>query len=723
MKNKLFLLLLAFGFLAQSQTNLDSLWKVWNNTNKHDTVRLKALNTFIVEGTLYSNPDSALKLSDISFNYAKKKGLKYNMAKAHNLIGSANIYLGNLNDALKNFEGSLELMEEIKNKEGIANALNNIGSVYMEQGNLMMAIKIFTKTLKIRESIGDRVGQAAALINIGSIYRDKRDNKKSIEYYLQCLDLLKTTDDKRYLATVYGYLANGYLDEGAFETARDYLNRSLQLEKELGNELGIASCYGTFGLIASDEARLAAMQENNERAVKLRLEAIDFYSKCLEMDERMKDLKGVGVWKINMAECYFSLGQYQKALILAKEGLKLAEEVNSAIHIKNGYQTLYEIYKKTGDAKNALQMHEIFVNIKDTLYSRENQNEIVRQEVQYNFEKKNLADSLAFAKEKEVSRLAHEAQLDKEKNQKYILYGGLTFALLLGIISFRGYQRKKKDNQLIILQKQEVEVQKSLLEAKNNEILDSINYAKRIQDAILPPLRVVKKHLPQSNILYKPKDIVAGDFYWLEHIGDVVLFAAADCTGHGVPGAMVSVVCHNALNRAVREFGIINPAQILNKTRELVIEQFEKSDAEVKDGMDISLCALNVKTNFLSWAGANNPLWIIRHTAESIPAGFSIIEVKGDKQPIGKFAHNKPFTNHEVQLKAQDTIYIFTDGYQDQFGGEKGKKFKASKLKELLVSLKGESLDEQFNRLNATIESWKGKLEQVDDICIIGVRV
>jgi serine phosphatase RsbU (regulator of sigma subunit) len=266
----------------------------------------------------------------------------------------------------------------------------------------------------------------------------------------------------------------------------------------------------------------------------------------------------------------------------------------------------------------------------------------------------------------------------------------------------------------------EIEAQKNKLQEKNKEITDSITYAKRIQSAILPQPKLVKEFLEDSFVLYKPKDIVAGDFYWLEVVGDTVLFAAADCTGHGVPGAMVSVVCNNGLNRAVREHKLTEPNQILNKTRELVVEEFEKSDEEVKDGMDISLCALNTKTNTLKWAGANNPLWILRKNEQGL---VEVLETKPDKQPIGKHFDAKPFSLTEFQLEKDDIIYIFTDGYQDQFGGPKEKKYRVAQMRELFLSLTSKTMEEQRKIINESFENWKGVLEQVDDVCIIGVRI
>jgi len=276
----------------------------------------------------------------------------------------------------------------------------------------------------------------------------------------------------------------------------------------------------------------------------------------------------------------------------------------------------------------------------------------------------------------------------------------------------------------VVEQKREAERQKEIVEEKQQEITDSITYAKRIQDAILPADEFVNANLPNSFIMYRPKDIVAGDFYWMEVLSDdEVIFAAADCTGHGVPGAMVSVVCNNALNRTVREFGLKDPGDLLDKTRELVIEQFEESNVEseqmqgstIKDGMDIALCNLNKHTNELSFSGANNPLWLIRDN--------ELIETKGDKQPIGKFEPNKPFTTHKVQLQKGDRLYTFSDGYADQFGGEKGKKFKSSSLKKLLLSIHQKPMMEQLADLEKNFDDWKGSFEQLDDVCVIGFEI
>jgi serine phosphatase RsbU (regulator of sigma subunit) len=295
----------------------------------------------------------------------------------------------------------------------------------------------------------------------------------------------------------------------------------------------------------------------------------------------------------------------------------------------------------------------------------------------------------------------------------------LVVLIVIGVIIFWNRSlkreitaRKEAEEQLNISYK-EIHFQKDLVDEKNREITDSIKYAKRIQSAILPPNKLVKEHLKDSFVLYKPKDIVAGDFYWLETKGDRVLFAAADCTGHGVPGAMVSVVCNNGLNRSVREYGLTDPAEILNKTREIVIQEFEKSEEEVKDGMDIAICSL--ENNVLKYAGANNPLWIVRDG--------DIMETKANKQPIGKFMKPEPFITHTFNLEAGDTFYIFSDGFIDQFGGEKGKKFKAKNFKDLLLMVQDLSMEDQKTKIDSVFYEWMADFEQLDDVCVMGVRV
>ncbi|MBK6833400.1 MAG: SpoIIE family protein phosphatase [Bacteroidetes bacterium] len=373
----------------------------------------------------------------------------------------------------------------------------------------------------------------------------------------------------------------------------------------------------------------------------------------------------------------------------------------------------------------------------DELSIKNKENEIVKKNIE------------AENKQKQIHGLEKEKELSNEnlKQQKFIQKLMIAGSGLLGvflIFVFFSLAKSRKANKLIAAQKTEVEKQKEiaekqkdiaeeqkhLLQEKQTEIIESITYAKRLQEAILPPFAFIDSNIKNNFILYKPKDIVAGDFYWAENIRDLFFIAAADSTGHGVPGAMVSVVCSNALNRSVKEFNLTETGKILDKTKELVVETFEKSTSEVKDGMDISLLCIDSKNKKVFWSGANNPLWYASSASASqssnktIEGGeIAMFEIKADKQPIGKTDKVNPFTTHEIEYKENTTFYLFTDGFADQFGGPNGKKFKYKPFAEILVQNVNKTPNEQSAILAEKFEAWRGELEQVDDVCIIGVKI
>jgi serine phosphatase RsbU (regulator of sigma subunit) len=301
--------------------------------------------------------------------------------------------------------------------------------------------------------------------------------------------------------------------------------------------------------------------------------------------------------------------------------------------------------------------------------------------------------------------------------------------------------RRKEAEQLLRNSFNEISEQKKIIELKSDEVMDSIKYAKRLQDAILPPLDIVDQKFEKNFIYYQPKDIVAGDFYWMESVtfegtgNEVNFIAAADCTGHGVPGAMVSVVCSNALDQSVLQYMLRDPGKILDKTTDLVIERFDRSREEVKDGMDIAMVSiekLNENQSKIRFAGAYNNLWITSEredlgirsiVMESEFSEEKLFEIKANKQPIGKYEYSVPFKTTEIILEKGDRLYLASDGYADQFGGEKGKKFKTKNFKELILRTTCLALAAQKSVLIEEFEKWKGDFEQLDDICIIGIEI
>lgn len=618
----------------------------------------------------------------------------------------------------KRLKSKIEKKEKKFLETKLAASYNNLGIIYEDKGNYPFAIEHYYKALRIFDKLDDKRGKANAYNNIGVINRIQLRYDLSEKNLNDALILFKEIDDKRGIALGLHNLGNLCWDKKEATEALNYYKKSLEIREEIKDLKAISDSKGSIGNVY--------YQLNDFK------NAIIYYEGAIEISRKINDVYAIAGSSINLATCNFRLNQLSLAKKQFIEGIEIAEKYKIKILLKIGYKGLSRIDSASNNYKAAYEHYKLFTKFKDSLLNEENTRKNVQIQMQYEFDKKSTADSIEFATQQKLKDIEIEkknaeatlkdAELEKKRTEQYALYGGLAFVLLFLIFVYNRFKVTQRQKAIIEKQKSEVEQQKMVvelahdeLEEKNNEILASINYAKRIQTAILPPQKIVKEYLEESFILYKPKDIVAGDFYWLEHKNDWVFFAAADCTGHGVPGAMVSVICNNGLNRSVREYGITEPGLILDRTREIVIAEFEKSDEEVKDGMDISLCALSIKQLKLKWAGANNPLWIIRNG--------EVIEYKPNKQPIGKYSDPELFLTHEIDLLKGDSIYVFTDGYQDQFGGEKGKKFRASRMKELLLSIEGLNMSEQKNILDREIELWKGKLEQVDDICIVGVKI
>ena len=308
---------------------------------------------------------------------------------------------------------------------------------------------------------------------------------------------------------------------------------------------------------------------------------------------------------------------------------------------------------------------------------------------------------------------AADATIEKTGNWLTLVLVGLIGVIVLAVVLYRGYVQKKKSNL-------EITQQKEIIEQKNNEIVDSINYAKRIQTSMLPSLEEIKRHLPESFVYFRPRDIVSGDFYWFAEKGDKIFIAAADCTGHGVPGSLVSMIGFNILNQIVNEEGIADPGQILDELHERVTltlnKDLDPKVAAIRDGMDIALLSINRATKEIQFAGAVRPLvFVDEEGIKSIRSGvYSIGGIKA--------FDSDPFPTQKVQPKGKATFYLFSDGYADQFGGPQGKKYKMKKLQELLSNVAKLPIDKQHEMVEHEFNSWIGNHEQVDDVCVIGFR-
>jgi tetratricopeptide (TPR) repeat protein/serine phosphatase RsbU (regulator of sigma subunit) len=650
MKTKLLILFLFVCSCSSAQVKTDSLWKVWKDPAIADTTRMKALQKICVQGYLYTKPDSAFYFANDLYKLAIKSNSKTFQVAALNI-------------------------------QGVSCSI---------RGDNAHAIEYFTRSLKITEDMGDQKGIASCLNNIGVIYDGQEDYVKAKDYYGRALEIIQKMGNKRSIALSYTNLGNVHRSLKEFTMAIAYQEKSLALSEEIKDDAGIGVALHALGITYFDMG-------DNEKALEFNNRSLPYY-------EKVGDLQGLVEAYNNLGQVYDKKGDNERSISYNKRALTIAKEVGIVASVREANKSLYLSYKKTGRYKDALEMYESYIIMRDSVKNEESQKEVMKQELSYNFEKQKAIDEKEHEKQMAVAA-------EKEQKQKVISVAvgtGLLLVLLFAVFVVKRLQLTRK-------QKSIIGHQKDLVDEKQKEILASITYAKRLQEAILPPEDFVKEHFPDSFILYKPKDIVAGDFYWMEKIGDVVLIAVADCTGHGVPGAMVSVVCSNALNRAVFEFGITEPGKILDKTRELVLETFAKSDKDVKDGMDISLAAVNTQSLEIKWAGANNPLWYIENS------GFK--EITANKQPIGSSINPQPFTTHTLKLGKGDMFFLFTDGYADQFGGDKGKKFKSKPIKELLVQNAGLPVSAQKEKLEQVFSEWKINIEQVDDVCILGVRL
>jgi len=571
---------------------------------------------------------------------------------------------GDLITALQNYHESLALYERIENKNGIATTLNNLGVIYSVIGDTTKALEYHKLSLESKIELKEPAGVALSYNNIGTIYENSGLPFKALAYYEKGLKISTEIDDIRGMAMTYDNLGDIYFKEAVYGKAMSYYTQGLESWQESGIDIGISTA------------------------------------------------------KNNLANVLIKMNDWEQAKTYALESFEIANKLDYPADVKNCANTLYEIYEHEGEFEKAFFYSTLYIKMKEKVKSEENVNEAYKKSMQYEYQKESLKDSLEFQKEREINSV----QLKQQETQAYALWGGVALLSILFLVGLRSFLRKKKDNQLIHQQKLEVEAKNEKIERQHQalanthkEISDSITYAKRIQNAILPTDEKLKSQLNDSFVLFLPKDVVSGDFYWIQEVGSELLVAVADCTGHGVPGAMVSIVCHNALDRVVGEFGISEPGKILDRTRDIVIETFESKSEFVRDGMDISIAKINFDKNQIEWAGANNPLYLISDHELKI--------IAPNKQPVGKFDKFENFQSHLIDVKKGDLIYLFTDGYMDQFGGSKGKKYKYSKFRDFLKDIYKKPLEAQKNELLTEFVNWKGSQDQVDDICIIGIKI
>lgn len=743
---KLFILLFCLSFSAFAKERVDSLIQRLP-LEKNDSIKVWVYSQIAWE-LRKTKPEEALSYCNKGLPIAQKKNLQIGTSDIYASMGEAYRILGDMDKALEFHQKALEIRQKTKDIKRTSSSMLNMGVVFETIGKYTEALEYYNKTLTAKKEINDKSGLSLTLNNIAIVHAMQGNYAAATDYFLQALkydeelkDTVEIATRLNNIALTYNYLKNQ-------KKALQYYYKAMPLHKikkdvdglsrvtlnigvahyDLGNNDSALYYYkiaDSLATITQNKWTMAVVQNNLGRVyqnLKQYEKALSYGFEGLRIREEIKDKNGIVGSYNNIAATYFHLKNYQKSIEFANKALPMAIELKAVERQMRAYEALAMAYKELGDYKKAFENTVLFKTMNDSLINDDKKEAITQMEMNYQFNKVKTADSVKNAEQakiKDAQIIAQNAQIKQEQTQRYALYSGLILVIAFGGVMYNRFKVTKKQKDIIAVQKEQTEHQKEIIEEKQKEIIDSISYAKRIQGAILPPARLVKEYLPDSFILYKPKDIVAGDFYWVEKAKDRTIIVAADCTGHGVPGALVSVVCSNALNRAVKEFGFQKPGDILDKVKDLVVETFNRSEEEVKDGMDVSLLSIHYNSSdtehVAEWAGANNPLWIIRNN--------ELIEYKPDKQPIGQYIDTHPFTTHSLELRKGDAVYLFTDGFQDQFGKESGKKFKSAQMRKMLLSIQDKNMEEQKRIIDEIFNDWKGSFEQVDDVCMIGVRV
>ncbi len=748
-----FPLLKGVGF---AQKKVDSLNILLKNA-KHDTTRLRLYLALSDACDIKDNlkyAESAVQLADKLIVQTKGKQQTKIIQQKADLL---NLYIvfyrnnGDTSKCAKYTNKRLSLYQEIKDTMKIFETMLDFGSYYNDIGNMPKSLEYYEKGLAIAKQKNDKKSISYSYFQMGVMCDDNFNTRLAIENFEKSVLICKELKDTIVAAWGLRKIGQCYSQLHNVPMALKYINEAIEMYKNRKDILGVMVSYGGI----ADVYKLNSDYKN----------AIIYYRQSLSIAQKQNDNSGIFRYINRMGNTYRDMGNYDSAFFYTMKGLKVAKEAknedgiwysnfslakicfkqNKFKEAKTYIDPISKVTKKTfrrevvdieqlafkidsanGNYEKALQHHLQYIMWRDKFNSDELSKHATKEKFQEQYDKQKA--------EQDKKNAIAAAEKRKQKIITWSVVIGLLLVLVFAGFVVRSLRVTRKQNQVI-------EKQKHLVEEHQKEIVDSITYAKRLQQAILPSDEEIKKYFPESFIYYQPKDIVAGDFYWMEtaslqsEVGrkqeatsresQVILIAAADSTGHGVPGAMVSVVCSNALNRAVKEFGLRNTGEILDKTRELVIETFEKSDKNVKDGMDISLMRIELPSHVSSsavenssikvqWSGANNSLWYFQNN--------ELTEIKANKQPIGKYNTPVPFTTHIKEFTSSVSFYLFSDGYADQFSSS-DKKLMTKKFKEVLLSIQNLSMAEQGMHLEKFHKDWKGNMEQTDDVLVIGIKI
>jgi serine phosphatase RsbU (regulator of sigma subunit) len=711
----LIILFLLPSFLSAQNRKADSL-KTIAASSKPDTVKSKALTEL---SRMYLNSKDTAALADASeklrqlYEHGKNPaiGNQYFLIKGlfYEKIRS------NVDSSLSCFMKSYDCAKKAGDKLSMAKRASKIANFLLDMGKLKDAITYYYSAMSLNEETNNLVGASYAYYGIGEALRLQKNNKKALEIYYRAYALAQRTGDKAALSAGYNNIGMMYNTLNNDDSALYYYNKSVEFNTKNNNELEVANTLDRIATIHMER--------------KQNVEAVKVLERSLAIKLRHDDKEKLAVTYINLTEAYYGLENDKEAEKYVSKAMEIARDQKLADFIEYCYKLRGYIYKAEGKYEKAASELISYIEMHDTLISKQNGRLVSEMEEKYQNDKK----------QKEIELLNKDKALKEEsmkKQKQFSIFIGLVALLLAitGIAIFIGLRQKHKDNLILSEKNSIIQEQKEIVEEKNKEITDSITYARRIQYALLANERTMKSNLPPHFVLFKPKDIVSGDFYWAasvdsrqiaasssqQHAADTELFflAVCDSTGHGVPGAFMSLLNIGFLSEAIKEKNMFEPNKVFDYVRSRLISSISAEGQ--KDGFDgILLCIEKSEKD----KSIRRITYAAAHNSPVLISDGRIIEMETDKMPVGYGEKKDEFTLFTVNAKPGDSLYLFTDGYADQFGGPKGKKFLYRKLNELLLNISGFGPEKQKEDLQQAFSDWKGNLEQVDDVCIIGIHI
>lgn len=590
----------------------------------------------------------------------------------------------------------------------MASALNNMGVIYLNIADYKRAIEYSLRSQKIQEEIRDSSILFESYYNTGLLFKDINDLEKS----LQCFQKAYNTAAHEKNFAKMGFALNGIggivKRHKQYDSARKLYSLALSYFRKEKNMQGVLESYTNLGSLSADRKDIPVKTGARE--------ALSYYFRAQSVFKEFKNNFSGSDIAGNIAFGYLKLQKYDSAVYYAKKAIDLAKISDNQSELIYAYKVISDAYRAKGDYKQSLEYLDLHDKLRDVVFNAEKQKEIIQKQLQYEFDKKMLADSLLRMEEKKTSETKIElanTKLKQEKYLRYFLIVGIVFVIVFMYFLYNRFKAIKEKNIIIEEQKQQVIHQKEIIEVKQNEILSSLNYAERIQRTLMVKEKELTSYFNDHFIVFKPKDIVSGDFYWSVKKDNLFYIACCDCTGHGVPGAFMSLLNIGFLTEAMNEKNIVQPNEIFNYVRARLIESVSQDGAQ--DGMDGILICFDTNSNQVTYAAANNsPVLISDDGLTHLPA---------DKMPVGQGIKKESFNLYTFSKNQAKSLVLYTDGFADQFGGPKGKKFKYRQLDELLFSMKDHPFALQAQKLEAAFSKWKGALEQVDDVCVIGIKI